>query len=412
MTVNVDMKVNGGIVCLSIFVAFVGAYTTINLYDQYRLMSKENRPKMLTPGLALFLMACSLGGVSIWTMHFVAMSSVSMYSPIDGSLLPVRYRIDYTLISLVVVVALSWLGLHVGSLDKAFTKDKSDAVDKFIKDARSLSIAEIRKIKNVRTVLLSNLLHGLGRLVVAGVITAAGVCVMHYLGMQGMVYDGEIEWNGGVIAASVIIAIVAATAAFWILFRLLSFFPRLEVLRLVCSIVASLAVNGMHYTGQAAATFTFVPGKNASVSSDITADQATATVWALVISSILLFSILLVSMADLRVWYYNTSSIIRELDMRAIIASAGEKTSNETFLSSYNMLRSTDGSSKAIAEFRIKIKNSDGSQTSTGSGSHSHTQHKSSIVHIDDTAGEETTTLYTAADVEAATAASAAAGGN
>lgn len=214
---QVKMTVNPGPVCLSILVAFLGAYATINLYDQFRLMSKENQPKMLTPNLALFLMACSLGGVSIWTMHFVAMSSISMYSPVDGSLLPVRYRIDYTLISLVCVVLLSWLGLHVGSLDKAFTKDKADAVDKFIKDARSLSIAEIRKIKNVRTVLLSNMLHGLHRLISAGVIAAAGVCVMHYLGMQAMVFDGEIEWNGGVVFASVLIAIVAATAGKFLL---------------------------------------------------------------------------------------------------------------------------------------------------------------------------------------------------
>ena len=123
---------------------------------------------------------------------------------------------------------------------------------------RLLPLDLIRRIKNVRTVLLSNMLHGLERLIVAGVTAAGGVCIMHYLGMQAMVFDGVIEWNGGIVAASVIIAIVAATAAFWILFRLLSFFPRLEVLRLVCSVVASLAANGMHYTGQAAATFNFL----------------------------------------------------------------------------------------------------------------------------------------------------------
>jgi hypothetical protein len=117
-------------------------------------------------------MACSLGGVSIWTMHFVAMGSVTMFNPNDGTQLEVRYRYDYTLISLVVVIFLCYVGLLIGSHDRAFTKDKSDAVDKFIKDARALSIAEIRKIKNVRTVLLSNLLNGVEKLVLAGVIAA------------------------------------------------------------------------------------------------------------------------------------------------------------------------------------------------------------------------------------------------
>ena len=194
--------------------------------------------------------------------------------------------------------------------------------------------------------------------------------------------------------------------AFWILFRLLSFFPRLEILRLVCSIVASLAVNGMHYTGQAAATFNYVPNASASVASGSTADQATATTWAIIVSAVLLFVILIVSIADLRVWYYNTSAIIRELDIRATLATADPKCTTETFLASYNMIRCTDGSTKAIAEFRIKMKYS--SQTSEGSGA---TGHKSSIVAITEdhfdhhSQTAEQTAIFTAADLESAAAA-------
>jgi len=357
----VEMKWNAAVVCLSILIAFLGAYTTINLYDQFRLCSKENQPKLLNPSLIMFLMACSLGGVSIWTMHFVAMASVTMYNPIDGTELEIRYRYDYTLISLVVVIFLCYVGLLIGSHDRAFTKDKSDAVDKFIKDARALSIAEIRKIKNVRTVLLSNLLNGVEKLILAGVIAASGVCVMHYLGMEAMVFDGKITWNGGVIAASVIIAIVAASAAFWILFRLLSFFPRLEMLRVAASVVAALAVNGMHYCGQAAATFNYIEGNSSKTPTSSSAAQWQATIGAIVASAVLLFAILIVAMADLRVWYYNTSAIIRELDMRATLAAGDSHTGAENFLSAYTQLRSTDGSAKAIMEFRVKLKNSSGS---------------------------------------------------
>ena len=64
-----------------------------------------------------------------------------------------------------------------------------------------------------------------------------------------MVFEGHIKWNPGIVAASVIIAIIAASAAYWILFRLLSLFPDLEVLRIACAVIMSLAVNGMHYTG-------------------------------------------------------------------------------------------------------------------------------------------------------------------
>jgi NO-binding membrane sensor protein with MHYT domain len=79
-------------------------------------------------------------------------------------------------------------------------------------------------------------------LVVGGVVTASGVCVMHYLGLQAVVLDAVIVWNSGIVAASVIIAIVAATAAYWILFRLLALYPQVEALRLLSSIVAAVAV--------------------------------------------------------------------------------------------------------------------------------------------------------------------------
>lgn len=163
----------------------------------------------------------------------------------------------------------------------------------------------------------------------------------------------------------------------------------------------------MHYTGQAAATFKHVPNASASVSLGSTADQATATIWAIVVSAVLLFAILIVSIADLRVWYYNTSSIIRELDIRATLAAADPKSTTETFLSSYNMIRCTDGSTKQLAEFRIKLKNS--SQTSEGSGA---TGNKSSIVAITEdpsdqalfqTAEQTTATAtFISADVESA----------
>jgi NO-binding membrane sensor protein with MHYT domain len=58
----------------------------------------------------------------------------------DGKRIEIRYRLDLTLVSLVVVIILSYIGFYISSLDKAFTKDKSEIIDKFIKDARTLTI--------------------------------------------------------------------------------------------------------------------------------------------------------------------------------------------------------------------------------------------------------------------------------
>jgi hypothetical protein len=78
---------------------------------------------------------------------------------------------------------------------------------------------------------------------------------MHYIGMASMMFDGEIRWNAGIVALSVVIAMVASTAAFWILFRLLSIFPEMEWLRMASAFIMAVAVNGMHYTGMVAAEF-------------------------------------------------------------------------------------------------------------------------------------------------------------
>ena len=146
---------------------------------------------------------------------------------------------------------MAYLGILICSRDDVFLIDKVDTIDAFIEDAKKMSINEIRTLKiNPLMITFLALTKNVHTLLFGGIVTAAGVCIMHYIGMQAIVLDARIEWNYGVVAASVIIAIVAATAAYWILFRLLALYPQIEVLRLASSIVAAVAVNGMHYTGK------------------------------------------------------------------------------------------------------------------------------------------------------------------
>lgn len=64
---------NPKVVFLSISVAFVGSYGALTLYEQYRLCSRENKPKMLSPPMLMIMMSFSLGGISIWWVVFVEM---------------------------------------------------------------------------------------------------------------------------------------------------------------------------------------------------------------------------------------------------------------------------------------------------------------------------------------------------
>ena len=70
---------------------------------------------------------------------------------------------------------------------------------------------------------------------------------MHYLGMAAMRMPGRITYDLGLLLLSVLIAIVAATAALWAALRLRGILTTLGA-----SLIMGVAVSGMHYTGMAA----------------------------------------------------------------------------------------------------------------------------------------------------------------
>ena len=295
-------------ILLSIGIAFLGSYATVTTYEQFRLSSKVNKSKVFNSSFLLVLTAVCLGGVTIWAMHFIGMNSVILVNPETNEIVTIEFKILQTIVSLVVVLILAYVGLYISSRNKVFTKDKTDAIEQFIRDARDLTIKEIRTMRSKYDLLISLLTEDLKSLVIGGVIGAAGVCIMHYVGMDGVVFEGYIEWDGGIIFASVLIAVIAATAGFWILFRLLSLFPYVELLRGACAVIITVAVNGMHYTGMAAASYVYVPGKNMDISATELIDQSTAMYGALLASIVVVSFVFILAVADLRTWYETISN--------------------------------------------------------------------------------------------------------
>ncbi|MET9405817.1 MHYT domain-containing protein [Streptomyces sp. NPDC002935] len=80
-----------------------------------------------------------------------------------------------------------------------------------------------------------------------GTITGLGVASMHYLGMAGMRLNGRLDYNTLTVSASVVIAVVAATAALWAAGQVRGFLWSVGA-----SLVMGLAVSGMHYMGMVA----------------------------------------------------------------------------------------------------------------------------------------------------------------
>jgi NO-binding membrane sensor protein with MHYT domain len=88
---------------------------------------------------------------------------------------------------------------------------------------------------------------GYGLLPLGGLIAGLGVAAAHYLAMAAMRMSGQLSYDPLLLALSVAIAIVAATATLWAAIRLRAAWPTLGV-----SLNLGIALCGMHYTAMAA----------------------------------------------------------------------------------------------------------------------------------------------------------------
>jgi NO-binding membrane sensor protein with MHYT domain len=287
-------------------------------------------------------------------MHFIGMSALSLYLD-DGTKLTISYRIDLTVTSLVAVLVLTYVGIYIATMNKAYVVDKADVVDDFIRAAHTMSIQEIKQMPHKHVIIRMMLFKNLFPLFFGGACTAAGVCVMHYTGMMAMVMDARVRWDPGTVAASVIIALVAATAAYWILFRLLAIFPFLETLRVACAVLMAIAVNGMHYTGMAAATWYYDPGRGDRFSNQIVSSK-TAMNAALDAAIIFICAILIASLADIRIWYHNLGRTLREIDCCLVeakqVTGADVDGALRDFMGHYERLRQMNGSERNLKIYR------------------------------------------------------------
>jgi NO-binding membrane sensor protein with MHYT domain len=162
----------------------------------------------------VILAAWAIGGTGIWVMHFMAMLGFGV-SGVD-----IRYDVPLTVASAVISIVVVGIGLFIVGW-----KSTAGPAGAAVRPGRP---------------------HP-ARILVGGVVTGLGVAAMHYTGMAAMRMEGTVGYDRRLVAASVVIAVVAATAALWFT----------AVLQRTAAIVAAalvmgLAVCGMHYTGMLA----------------------------------------------------------------------------------------------------------------------------------------------------------------
>ncbi|HEY4453408.1 MAG TPA: MHYT domain-containing protein [Pseudonocardiaceae bacterium] len=147
----------------------------------------------------LALASVSIGGIGIWLMHFIGMLGFATPG------MPVRYDIVRTALSAVIAIVAVFCGLLVFGTRAQFAW---------------------------------------WRLFLGGLVTGVAVTLMHYTGMWAVRVQGTFDYNLGLVLLSVVIAVFAASAAFWFAVA----FDR-TLYRLLAGFVMGLAVCAVHYTG-------------------------------------------------------------------------------------------------------------------------------------------------------------------
>jgi NO-binding membrane sensor protein with MHYT domain len=188
---------DGALVALSVMIAVVASYTSLDLASRTRLSAGW-------PCRFWLLSAAFVMGGGIWSMHFIGMLAFS----VPG--IEVSYDLGLTALSLVVPVVVTAIGFMAVSRRHA----------------------------------------GLMLITVSGLAIGLGVVAMHYTGMAAMRMPADLRYDRVWVAASVLIAIGAATVAVWLAFMNTGF-----IQRLLASVAMGLAVSGMHYAAMQGSAF-------------------------------------------------------------------------------------------------------------------------------------------------------------
>ncbi|OPH58436.1 PAS domain S-box protein [Paenibacillus ferrarius] len=188
------------LVIFSYIVAVVASYTVLDLVG--KISSSKGGYRWLWQLFGAIAM-----GMGIWSMHFVGMLAFSLS-------VPVAYNLLTVIQSVIVAIAASFIALFV------------------------VGRSELK----------------LSQLLLAGVLLAAGISAMHYIGMAAMQID--ISYRPLYFNLSILIAIVASIAALWLSFYFRKGTGSRKVWeKLGSGFIMGAAIVGMHYTGMVAAEF-------------------------------------------------------------------------------------------------------------------------------------------------------------
>ncbi len=186
-----------------------------------RCATRGNASQGVARARWLILATVAIATTGIWVMHFIAMLGFA----IPGQ--TIRYSVPVTLLSMLIAIVVVGAGLFITGFSRG----------------------------------------GAGPLLAGGLVVGLGVASMHYLGMAAIRVPDTLAYNPVLVVASVVIAVIAGTAALWAALRLDSAWSAFGA-----SLIMGVAVSGMHYTGMAALQVYADPGLAATAQGGVSAE--------------------------------------------------------------------------------------------------------------------------------------------
>ena len=189
------------LVTVSVLIALFAAYAALDLAGRVTAARGLIRFAWLGGGAMAM-------GFGIWSMHYIGMEAFRL--PV-----PVQYDWPTVLLSMVAAIFASAVALFVVS----------------------------RKTMGLTAAILGSFVMG------------GGIAAMHYIGMEAMRLPAMCSYSSGLVALSVILAIVISFVALWLTFAVRGQTATWSKRKFGSALLMGLAIPVMHYVGMAAISF-------------------------------------------------------------------------------------------------------------------------------------------------------------
>ncbi|KAI7887866.1 uncharacterized protein EV154DRAFT_605303 [Mucor mucedo] len=200
-TIPATQHYDAGFVTLSYIVSVIGSMTALEL------LQRRTHIRGYYNWFLLFASAVAMGGVGIWSMHFIGNNSLTIRMA-TGKEYYLTYAPGFTFASLFVAIGAMFLAF-------AF-----------------VGITEEAKVR---------------RIIPSGTVAGFGIVSMHYLG-QVAVNFFILKNIFSIMIAAIVIAVFAVNVALFVFFKLREQWENQWYKRLACAMLLGGAACGMHYT--------------------------------------------------------------------------------------------------------------------------------------------------------------------